>query len=305
MVYLVTPVPPEAHGAGAGVQPVTPGAPHTVRTPLLTQRWQHLTFLHWRADSHAVARLMPPGVRPDVAQGSSYVGLVAFHTASTGLAGLPGLPYVGEFGEINVRLYSVGPDGRRGVVFRSLDAARFLPVAAARAALRLPYQWSRLRVRADGGAVSYTSTRRWPGPRDAGLRLAVQVGERIAEPSPLDHFLTARWGLHTAWYLGRSCYVPVEHPPWELHRARLTELSETLVAAAGLPAPGEAPFSVLYAAGVPFRAGLPQFLPGARHRGRTGSMRSGNRRKFRERSLPARPESGVIHNAAAAPALKR
>lgn len=261
MVYLVTPIPPEAHYAAAGVQPVTPSAPHTVRAALITQRWQHLTFLHWRADPRAVARLMPPGVRPDVAEGSSYVGLVAFHTASTGLAGLPGLPYVGEFGEINVRLYSVGPDGQRGIVFRSLDSARFLPAIAARAALGLPYQWSRLRVRADGDAVSYTSRRRWPGPRGAGLRLGVQVGGRIAEPSPLDHFLTARWGLHAAWHRGRAYYLPVEHPPWELHRARLTELSETLVAAAGLPAPGEEPFSVLYAAGVPFRAGLPRFLP--------------------------------------------
>jgi uncharacterized protein len=269
MVYLMTPVPPEAHRAGADARPVTASAPHAVRAALLTQRWRHLTFLHWRADPQAVARLMPPGVRPDVAGGSSYVGLVAFHTASTGLAGLPGLPYVGEFGEINVRLYSVGPDGRRGVVFRSLDAARLLPVIAARAALRLPYQWSRLQVRADGDAVSYSSVRRWPGPRGAGLRLGVEVGERIAEPSPLDQFLTARWGLHAAWYLGRACYLPVEHPPWELHRARVTELSESLVAAAGLPAPGGAPFSVLYAAGVPFRAGLPRFLPRASRRAGT------------------------------------
>jgi uncharacterized protein YqjF (DUF2071 family) len=261
MVYLVTPPPPEAHHAAAALQPVTPAPPHTVRPVTLTQRWQHLTFLHWRIDPGAAARLMPPGVRPDVAEDSSYVGLVAFHTASTGLAGLPGLPYAGVFSEINVRLYSVGPDGRRGVVFRSLDASRLLPVAAARAALRLPYQWSGMRVKVDGDDITYTSRRRWPGPRGAGLRLAVHVGERIPEPSPLEHFLTARWGLHATWYLGRPCYLPIEHPPWSLRRARLTGLTETLVEAAGLPAPAGEPFSVLYATGVPFRAGLPQFLP--------------------------------------------
>lgn len=249
---------------------------------MLTQQWRHLAFLHWPADPRAVARLMPPGVRPDVAGGCSYVGLVAFHTASTGLAGLPGLPYVGVFGEINIRLYSVGPDGRRGVVFRSLDAARFLPVAAARAALGLPYQWSRIRVRADGDAVTYTSTRHWPGPRGAGLRLAVRIGERIAEPSPLEHFLTARWGLHAAWHLGRRAYyVPIEHPPWELHRAHLTELSETLVEAAGLPAPAAEPCSVLYAAGVPFRAGLPQFPPRSGNGSAARSFRARRPRKFR------------------------
>jgi uncharacterized protein len=55
----------------------------------------------------------------------------------TGLLSLPAIPYLGSFAETNVRLYSVGPDGRRGVVFRSLDAARLMPVLAARWGFRL------------------------------------------------------------------------------------------------------------------------------------------------------------------------
>ncbi|HEU0087790.1 MAG TPA: DUF2071 domain-containing protein, partial [Pseudonocardiaceae bacterium] len=52
---------------------------------------------------------------------------------SVRILGTPPLPYLSGFPETNVRLYAVDPDsGRRGVVFRSLEAARLLPVLAAR-----------------------------------------------------------------------------------------------------------------------------------------------------------------------------
>jgi len=154
---------PEAAGAGpANPEPVTAGAVRPVIWPLLTVRWRDLAFLHWPVDPGVAARLLPSGTRPDLFEGTSYVGLVAFRMYRAGWLGLPGLPYLGSFPETNVRLYSVGPDGRRGVVFRSLDAARLVPVLAGRAAFRLPYQWSAMRVRRDGDVVSYASRRRWP-----------------------------------------------------------------------------------------------------------------------------------------------
>ena len=245
-------------GAGpARPEPVTAEAARPVRWPLLTLEWRDLTFLHWPVDAVAAGRLMPPGAVPDLHDGVSYVGLVAFRMYRVGWLGLPGLPYLGSFPETNVRLYSVGPDGRRGVVFRSLDAARLLPLLTARASFRLPYQWSLMRVRQQGDLVSYASQRRWPrpGPR---LRLRVRAGERIAEPSPLEHFLTARWGLHVTWYGGRTIYLPNEHPPWPLHRATLLHLEENLISAAGLPAPRSGPVSVLFSPGVPVHLGIPR-----------------------------------------------
>ena len=238
-------------------EPVTTGAARPVRRALLTQDWRDLTFLHWPVDPAAVARLLPSGTRPDTFDGVSYVGLIAFRMDRIGWPGLPGLSYLGSFPETNVRLYSVGPDGRRGVVFRSLDAARLLPLLTARASFRLPYQWSLMRVRQQGDLVSYASQRRWPrpGPR---LRLRVRAGERIAEPSPLEHFLTARWGLHVTWYGGRTAYLPNEHPPWPLHRATLVHLEENLISAAGLPAPRSGPVSVLFSPGVPVHLGIPR-----------------------------------------------
>ncbi|MET7656112.1 MULTISPECIES: DUF2071 domain-containing protein [unclassified Streptomyces] len=236
--------------------PVTPDAPNAIARPLLTQSWLDLAFLHWAADPADVAGLLPPGTVPDTLDGVTYVGLVAFRMHRVGWFRLPGVPYLGSFPETNVRLYSVDAHGRRGVVFRSLDASRLLPVAVARIGFRLPYVWSRMAIDAEADTVTYTSRRRWPGPRGARSRLTVRVGERIGEPTALEHFLTARWGMHSAFF-GRPMYLPNTHPRWPLHRAELVECEEDLVAAAGLAAPVGAPVSVLYSPGVPVRFDRP------------------------------------------------
>jgi uncharacterized protein YqjF (DUF2071 family) len=240
----------------AGPEPVTAGPPGSTPSPLLTQSWLDAAFLHWAADPADVAPLLPAGVVPDTLDGVTYVGLVAFRMHRIGWFRLPGIPYLGTFPETNVRLYSVDAHGRRGVVFRSLDASRLIPVIVARAAFRLPYVWSRMSIRHSGDTVTYTGTRRWPGPRGAHSRITVRIGERLEDPTGLEHFLTARWGMHNDSF-GRSMYLPNTHPRWPLHRADLIECDEDLVAAAGLPKPVGPPVSVLYSPGIPVRFGRP------------------------------------------------
>jgi hypothetical protein len=223
-----------------------------VHRALLVQSWAELTFLHWAVDPTLVAGLLPAGTRPDTLDGVTYVGLIPFRMRGVGLLAGPGLPYVGTFCETNVRLYSVDDAGRRGVVFRSLDAARLLPVLVARVAVGLPYVWSSMRLRRDGETVTYTCRRR---RSNVTSRIAVRIGAPIDEPGPLERFLTARWGLHVSWY-GRTIYVPNEHPPWPLREAEVSALDDDLVAAAGIAVPGP-PVSVLYSPGVPVRFGAP------------------------------------------------
>ncbi|MFD3731319.1 YqjF family protein [Streptomyces sp. NPDC058632] len=243
--------------------PITADPPKAIARPLLTQSWLDLTFLHWAADPADVAPLLPPGTVPDTLDGVTYVGLVAFRMHRVGWLRLPGIPYLGTFPETNVRLYSVDENGRRGVVFLSLDASRLLPVTVARIGFRMPYLWSRMAVRHSGDTVTYTSSRRWPGPRGARSRVTVRIGERIGEPTELEHFLTARWGLHGTFF-GRSMYLPNTHPRWSLHRAEVVECEEDLVTAAGLPKPVGGPVSVLYSPGVPARFGRPARPAGIR-----------------------------------------
>jgi uncharacterized protein YqjF (DUF2071 family) len=238
------------------VEDVTPETLRPVRRSMLVQRWHDLAFLHWAVPPGTVAPFLPAGTVPDTLDGVTYIGLIGFRMVRLGLFNGPGLPYLGTFCETNVRLYSVDGAGRRAVVFLSLEAARLLPVLTAQVSLRLPYKWARMRLERDGDVLRYTSRRRWPGPRSAVNAMAVRVGAPIAEPTPLEHFLTARWGLHTrAW--GGTLHLPNEHPRWPLHRAELLDLDDTLVTAAGLPAPVGPPASVLYSPGVAVRFGAP------------------------------------------------
>jgi uncharacterized protein YqjF (DUF2071 family) len=238
------------------VEDVSVETPRPVRTPSLTQRWTDLAFLHWPVDPARVAPLLPPGTVPDTIDGVTYAGLIGFRMENIGFLRGPAVPYLGTFCETNVRLYSVDEKGRRAVVFRSLDAERLLPVLFARMTLRLPYVWSRMRLTRTGDILDYRSRRRWPRTRTPAIsRIRIRTGPVIADPTPLEHFLTARWGLHTDCW-GRTIHLPNEHSRWPLHRAELLDLDETLLATAGIEVEGP-PVSTLYSPGVSVAFGRP------------------------------------------------
>ena len=237
------------------VEPISPSALHPVQREVFSQHWGNLAYLHWPVDPELVAPLLPPGTRPDVLDGQTWVGLVPFQMSGIRIFGTPPLPWLSSFPETNIRLYAVDGQGRRGVVFRSLEASRLLPVVAAKLTYHLPYLWSRMSITHDGLVRTYTCERRWPGPRGAGGTIKLRIGEAF-EGDELAHFLTARWGLFSTWYGGRTVWAPVEHETWPLHRAELLELSDDLVLCAGLPAPTGAPH-VMWSPGVRVRIGRP------------------------------------------------
>jgi len=253
-------------------EPVTRLSPRGLRHVVLTQQWRELAFLHWPVPSADVAPLLPPGTRPDEPDGTpgtTYVGLVPFRMTRVGVLRSPGVPWFGTFPETNVRLYSVDGAGRRGVVFRSLEAARLVPVLVARATLRLPYRWARMRIDHVGDEVRYETRRHRLEGHPHGSTVRIRVGPPLPEADPLERFLTARWGLHTR--VGdRTLYLPNTHPEWPLYRADLLVCDDDLVAAAGLPGVTGPPTSVLYSPGVPVRFGPPTVVAEATRTGPAG-----------------------------------
>jgi uncharacterized protein YqjF (DUF2071 family) len=257
------------------VEPLSETAPHRVRRAVFTQHWGDLTMLHWPVDPALVAPLLPAGTVPDVLDGVTHVGLVPFVMSSVRILGTPvAAPPVG-LPETNVRLYAVDPaTGRRGVVFRSLEAARLLPVLAARVSYHLPYLWAAMAVRHGPDTVGVRDLPALAGP--AGRRRRVKV--RIGEPVPADElslFLTPGWGLFSTWYGGRT-----RTRRWTTRRGRCTARAARAVRrprrGSGLPRPVGPPH-VLWSPGVDVRIGAGRRRTGTWRAGRLSLRRRGTR----------------------------
>jgi uncharacterized protein YqjF (DUF2071 family) len=223
---------------------------------VLDQRWADVAFLHWPVDPDAVAPMFPAGTRPDVFDGRTYVGLIAFAMRGAGFGRLGPIPYFGSFLETNVRLYSVDAAGRHGVLFRSLETARLAIVPFSRGLFGVPYVWSRMSCRREGASIDYRSVRRWPR-RGLRTRVVLDLGD-VTTATPLEIWLTARWGLHSR-LLGRTWWTPNEHSSWPLREARAVRVDDQLVEAAGIPVAGEM-LRPLFSSGVRTRFGLPRPL---------------------------------------------
>lgn len=251
------PGPPHYEGVQLSSDP-----PALQRPVIFEQLWCDLAFLHWPVDPVEIEPYFPPGSRPDTYGGVSYVGLVPFRMRRAGLFRNRPIPYLGDFLEVNVRLYSVDGAGRHGVVFRSLDCDR-LPVVAAARVLGVPYVHARIAaadyppVRGYEIAELPSDRRRWwtvqrrGGP---GTQVELRVGDPV-EPTELEVFLTARWGMHSS-LAGRGLWTPNEHSAWTLRAAELTGLQDELVAAAGIRPVGPM-LRPLWSRGVRARFGLP------------------------------------------------
>jgi uncharacterized protein YqjF (DUF2071 family) len=245
-------LPAPEPGASQGLEgyPVTPPP---LRGPVTFDKcWRDLTFIHWPVRPDTVERMYPPGTRPDVfADGMTYVGLIPLVIGSTKVGSALPLPYFGSFPETNVRLYSVDDSGRHGVLFRSLETARLAVVPVTRVGLGVPHTWARMRTNRHGDRITYDSVRRWPR-RGLHNRIEVAIGAPV-EPTPLEIWLTGRWGAHTRT-AGHTWWIPNEHETWPLRAADILELDDELVAAS-MVRPADERLRALFSPGVRTRFG--------------------------------------------------
>jgi uncharacterized protein len=143
------------------------------------QTWSRISFLHWSYDPRLLQRLLPGGLRPQTFGGRAWVGVTPFLLQDLRTPVAPALPWFTSFPETNVRTYVRGPDGREGLWFFSLDAARLEPVLVARSTYALPYMWSQMTVNATGRSSATAAA-------DAG-----RAQPRRRRPSP--------WRSATRW----------------------------------------------------------------------------------------------------------
>ena len=228
-----------------------------VSRPAACQRWESLTFLHWRYPPEEIQRLLPPGLVVDTFDGAAWLGLTPFLLVNMRPLCLPPLPRLSTFPETNLRTYVRDETGTDGLWFLSLDVSSVTTVVGGRSFFWVPYHWATMSVE-DTGTVRYRSRRRGPTGPSPGHRITVRPAGALPPErrSPLVDFLTGRWRAFSR-IAGRLAVAPVEHQPWPLYDAEVEELDEDLVAAAGLSAPHGEPL-VHFSPGVDVRLGFPR-----------------------------------------------
>jgi uncharacterized protein YqjF (DUF2071 family) len=215
--------------------------------PVLSMRWKHLLFAHWRVPPKVLRPLIPEPLQIDTYEGTAWVGLVPFVMESVRPVWMPPIPKLFDFPETNLRTY-VRYGEQRGVWFFSLDAAHRLAVWTARRFWKLPYHHARMRCQfVAPNEITYETLRTDHSRAYAYVRYRFEDAPRETEPGTLEHFLVERYTLFTA-HRGVVYRGEVAHLPYTVQPATLFELKQTLTDAVGVSLPNEPPV-VFYAPG--------------------------------------------------------
>lgn len=201
------------------------------RSPwVMGQSWLDLLFMHWEVPEAALRRAVPDVLPIDTFEGSAWIGVVPFEIVGLHPRGLPRLPWLSRFAELNVRTY-VTLDGRPGIWFFSLDAARLAAVVGARLTYRLPYRHAEMGIVRAGGRIEYRS-------RTGGAALRATYAPdgppAQAAPGTLEHFLTERYCLYALDRRGRPRRTDIHHAPWPLQPARAEVAENTMTEPLGI-----------------------------------------------------------------------
>ena len=195
----------------------------------MTQSWHDLLFAHWRVALPDLRRAVPSVFEVDLFDGSAWLSVVPFYMTNVGLRLTPTLPWISTFLELNVRTY-VRVGDRPGVYFFSLDAARWLAVAAARTLLNLPYYTADMTLEHGHDGVRYESARRTQ--QQARFEATYEPVGTPSTPPPgsIHHFLTERYCLYHHSRRGHPYRLDIHHRPWSLHAARARIATNTMTA---------------------------------------------------------------------------
>jgi len=204
----------------------------------MAQSWHDLLFAHWPVETEQLRRQIPEELTLDTYNGQTWVGVVPFRMSDVRLRGMPAVPGVSAFPELNVRTY-VTAEGKPGVWFFSLDAAKALAVAVARRWFHLPYYRARMTCERQGEWIEYASERTHRGAPTAELVARYKgVGEAfVPRAGSLEHFLTERYCLYAADRNERIFRGEIHHAPWVLQVGEAELHVNTMAAAAGIELP--------------------------------------------------------------------
>ena len=205
------------------------------------QSWVDLLFAHWPVPESTLRATVPARIPIDTFEGSAWIGITPFEVVGAHPRAVPPLPWLSRFPEVNVRTYTT-IDGRPGIWFLSLDAARAAAVAGARLTYQLPYRHAAMGIArtGSGSGIAYRCRAR---TARAVLRATYEPTGPPTHPAPgtLEHFLTERYCLYTFDRHDRLRRADIHHPPWPLQAARADLAENTMTEPLGIRLPDQDP----------------------------------------------------------------
>lgn len=200
---------------------------------IMTQRWAHLLYLHYRVDEAHLRSLVPNGLELDVIDGSSWVSLIPLRMEHVHLRDVVPIPTTSQFPELNLRTY-VRYGDTAGVWFLSIDAASFFSTEIASRIFRLPYRDASMTFQEREVGFHFTSRR----DGNEAVRLEVDYLPHGTPGPPEDGSVLAqlaeRYSMFSARRSGALLRGDISHDPWQVQQVEVTIGTNTMLDAVGL-----------------------------------------------------------------------
>jgi uncharacterized protein len=180
---------------------------------LMSQRWDHLLFLHYPVSKEFLRINVPEQLELDTFDGNAWITIIPFEVYGMHLRYGPKIPYLHRYRELNVRTY-VRRNGIHGIYFFSLDADKLLAVYGGRMAT-LPYYHAKIKMNSKEGSFSFSSMRR--NHCQVQFSANYRPSSELFRPAvnSLSFWLLERYYL---WTLkeNKLFHLGIHHTPWEV-----------------------------------------------------------------------------------------
>lgn len=190
--------------------------------PILTQKWEHLFFFHWKYDPAEIQKRLPEGLFVDTFNGEAFLSIIGFRMSDIRLLGLPAIPKLSALNELNVRTYVRTADGKPGIYFFSLDCDHWLAVKIAQLSFGLSYKHAKIKFEAESCQLACL---RANTTSQANFAWEPEGPLRHATPGTIDFFLLERYIFFTE-RKNQIWMGQVYHPPYAFTSAIVHQWSE-------------------------------------------------------------------------------
>lgn len=245
------------------------------KTRFLTAEWRQLAMLSYEVDPALLRDRIPRGTELDDHRGRHFVSMVGFLFLDTRVRGLP-IPFHRNFEEVNLRFYVRREERgelRRGVVFVKEIVPRRAIAWVARTLYNENYVALPMRHVLPPTAHAGARLAGEPAAVSYGWRFEGRWNELVIEPEPRaaeagpdseERFITEHYWGYARQRDGGTVEYRVEHPPWNVWRARRASLDadvEPLYGARFVSALRGAPVSAFLADGSAIAVHVGRRLP--------------------------------------------